>query len=80
MRKTLAHHIIFLAALCLAGCSSNLSEPGSFDRLGALMDWNTPDDLGRAFYDDRYYVEDPPLRRLAADLKRVRPAEPTVSR
>jgi hypothetical protein len=71
----MAGRLIHLAATLMmltpaAGCSSNATCPGTMQRLDALLLWQTPPDMGEAFYDKAYYYADTcPTQETTAALR-----------
>lgn len=55
----------------LSGCSSSATSPGTMQRLDALLLWQTPPDLGPAFYDKAYYCDTCPGQETAEALRAV---------
>ncbi|QNN23922.1 hypothetical protein HED60_17155 [Planctomycetales bacterium ZRK34] len=62
-----------LIAAALAGCSSTVTSPGTMQRLDALLLWQTPPDMGEAFYDQAYYADTPPKQETATALRSISP-------
>lgn len=63
------------AAAAVTGCSENVTNPGMTERLGRLVQYQTPPNMGRDFYDARYYVDTPPLAETRQALQAI-PAAP----